>query len=70
MSGGSINIAGFNMSAIKTPAPRPGPFLTLNTHDIELLTQSEGFDFLREHLAETYHYECVDNNNLRGNVWD
>ena len=41
------------------PAPNASPFL-LKAHDVETLTQSDGFAILREHLAEHYAYEYVE----------
>ena len=35
------------------------PFL-LKVQDVELLSQSDGFNILREHLAQHYRYEYVE----------
>lgn len=43
-------------ATLPTSTPNASPFL-LKVHDVETLSQSDGFTILREHLAAHYHYE-------------
>ena len=43
-------------NSVVTLVTNASPFL-LKAQDVEILAQSEGFNILREHLAETYAYE-------------
>ncbi|KAK5133605.1 hypothetical protein LTR08_007553 [Meristemomyces frigidus] len=47
------------LTAIPTSTLNASPFL-LKVHDVETLTQSDGFTILRGHLAEQYTYELCD----------
>ena len=48
-----------NMPTTTLPAaPNISPFL-LKAQDVEVLAQSDGFNVLREHMAQHYTYEWV-----------